>query len=749
MSRLQQLDQGSASLASSRRTFFKAGLAVGGGLFLGLKLDTIAAAQAPAKGAGVLNVFVRIAPDGVITIMSKNPEIGQGIKTSLSMLIAEELDADWKDVRIDQAQADKKYGRQFAGGSFGTPLNWEPLRRVGAAGRAMLVAAAAARWGVPVAECSASDSKVLHGPSGRTLGYGELSEAAAALPAPALDTLTLKDEKQFKIIGRPIGGVDNPKLVTGQPLFGIDVSLPGMLYAVYEKCPVFRGKVASANVDEIKRLPGVRHAFIVEGGTDPQGVVGGVAIVADSLWRANAARQKLKIEWNEGPAATQSSAGFAEQEKILSAQPAHHVIRQDGDVDAALKGAARTVEAQYSYPFLAHASLEPQNCTAHYADGSIEIWAPTQNPEAGRTIVASTLGIAPEKITINMTRCGGAFGRRLLNDYMVEAALISKTIDAPVKLVWNRADDFQHDFYRPAGFHRMQGGVDAAGKLIAWKSRFTTFEGPDGKVVPWGDIPTDEFPAHLVPHVTMERSTMPLNAPTGAMRAPGSNALAFIMCSFADEMAHAAGKDPLDFAIALLGEPRALPITPGARGPGLFPNSPSFHTGRMKAVIELVAERSGWRNRPREARMGYGLAYYWSHMGYFAEVAKVSVDRSGAIKVHKVWVVGDVGSTIVNPSGALHQCQGSVIDGLGQAMGLEITIEKGRVVQANFDEYLLPRINQTPDVDVHFLRTSHAPTGLGEPALPPAIPALTNAIFAATGKRIRNLPIKEADLAVA
>lgn len=748
MSGLQQIDRNEASFASSRRDFFKAGLAIGGGLLLGLKLEVPAAAQAKAGTGGVLNIYVRIAPDGIITITSKNPEIGQGVKTSLPMLVAEELDADWKDVRIEQARAEDKYEPQFAGGSFAMPLNWEPLRRMGAAGRAMLISAAATRWGVPVADCSARDSKVVHGPTGRTLGYGELSEAAAALPAPALDSLKLKDESQFRIIGRPIGGVDNPKIVTGQPLFGIDVSLPGMLYAVYEKCPVFRGKVASANVDEIRRLPGVKHAFIIEGGTDPEGVLGGVAIVADSLWRANAAREKLRVEWNEGPAAAESDAAFAAEEAKLSAQPAHKVVRKDGDVDAALKGAFKTVEARYTYPFLAHANLEPQNCTAHYANGSVEIWAPTQRPGAGRQIVASTLGIAPDKIVINMTRCGGGFGRRLMNDYMAEAALISKMVNAPVKLVWSRADDFQHDFYRPGGFHRMWGGVDKEGRLIAWKSRFTSFTEPDGKVIRFGNPSPDDYPANLVPHLTMELSTMPLNVPTGAMRAPGSNSLSYVLNSFTDELAHAAGKDPVDFAIALMGEPRTLPLTP-RKGPGLFAHPPAYDTGRMKAVIELVAERSGWRKRSREARTGYGLAYYWSHLGYFAEVVKASVNEAGEVKVHNVWVVGDVGSTIVNPSGALHQCEGSVIDGIGQTLGLAVTLEKGRITQANFDEYPLPRINQTPEIDVHFLRTPHSPTGLGEPALPPIIPALTNAIFDATGKRVRDLPVKQADLATA
>jgi len=743
---------GPAAMTASRRSILKAGAALGGGLLLGLELFLPAPARAAT--ASVLNLFVTIGPDGIVTITSKNPEIGQGIKTSLPMLVAEELDVAWSDVRVEEVPLDQRYGSQFAGGSFAMSLNWEPLRRMGAAARAMLVGTAAERWGVPVGECSTISGQVRHDPTGRTIGYGALADAASRRPVPDPDTLKLKDPADYSIIGQPLAGVDNPAIVTGKPLFGIDVSVPGMLYAVFEKCPVFGGKVISANIDEIAGMPGVQHAFILAGGDDPQGVVSGVAIVADRLWRANAARAKLKVIWDEGPYAEQNSASFSDEEHALSAKDAERVIRKDGDVEAALADAAYTVmDARYAYPFLAHASLEPQNCTAHYMDGAVQIWAPTQNPGSGRAIVAKTLGIAPEKVSVRMTRCGGGFGRRLQNDYMAEAALISRMTGTAIKLVWSRTDDFQHDFYRPAGFHRFSGGVDADGRLVAWKMRFTTFRRANGDIVPWGDFVADEYPARLVPNLLADMSTIELGAPTGALRGPSSNALSFVINGFCDELAHAAGRDPVDFALTLLGNPRVLPISPGPRGAGLFPDSPSYDTGRMRAVVEGVAERSDWRKRPKggasgDVRTGYGFAYYWSHMGYFAEVAQVDVTRTGAVKVRKIWAVADVGSTIVNPSGAYQQCQGAMIEGMGQALGLEVPIRNGRAQTTNFHAYPLPRIGDTPEIDLHFLRTPHPPTGLGEPALPPVIPAIVNAIFDATGKRIRQLPVKPRDLAL-
>jgi isoquinoline 1-oxidoreductase beta subunit len=491
------------------------------------------------------------------------------------------------------------------------------------------------------------------------------------------------------------------------------------------KSPVFGGTVVSANLDAVKSQAGVRDAFIVSGGTVFNGLVSGVAIVGTNWWLIDKARESLQVVWDEGAAAAQSSAGFASQALELSTQAPGAKPVADGDVTSALAASTKTLEAAYSYPFLSHATLEPQNCTARFHDGKVEIWAPTQNPDAGRKIVAKTLGLTDADITIHMVRCGGGFGRRLMNDYMVEAAWISKQAGAPVKLLWNRQDDVQHDFYRPAGFHFFKAGLDAAGKLQAFSDHFVSF-GENGKAAPSADMSAHEFPAKFVANLELGISFMPLGIPTGPLRAPGSNGLAFAFQSFIDEIAHAAAQDPLQYRIDLLGERRQV----GA-----------FDTGRMIDVLALVRDKSGWARRKPAKGSGMGVAFYYSHLGYFAEVVHATVVAGGKITVDKVWVAADVGSQIINPTGAENQVQGAALDGIGEALGQAITLDKGRVAQSNFNDFLLLRMNQAPPVEVHFLKTEHPPTGLGEPALPPVLPALCNALFAATAVRIRSLPI--------
>jgi len=722
--------------AASRRKFLKASAAAGGGLLLTLTLPQLPKAAETGTGT-VLNIYVRIAPDNTITIISKEPEIGQGIKTSLPMVVADELDADWNQVRIEQALADSTiYGRQVAGGSMATPLEWDPMRKMGAAARQMLVTAAAKRWNVAASECETGAGQVTHKASGHTANYGALASAAANVPVPDLNSVKLKDPKDYKIIGHSKPGYDSAKLVKGEPLFGIDMVVPGMLFAAFQKCPVFGGKVASANVDAVRKTPGVRHAFVVEGGSDLAGLMPGVAVVADSWWHADKARRKLEVKWDEGRTAQQSSDGFARQAAALGAKAPAHNLRNDGDVTVALKGAAKIVEAAYHYPFIAHAPLEPMNCTAHVQGNKVEIWAPTQNPEPGRRLVAQTLGVPTNNITIHFTRSGGGFGRRLMNDYMVEAAWISKVAGTPIKLVWNRADDMQHDFYRPGGWHYLKGGLDSNGKLVAWQQHFVSF-GRNGRFATGAGMESAIFPAGRVANLSMGYSLIPFGLPTGWLRAPGSNALAFVFQSFIDELAHAAGKDPLEFQIDLLGEDELLP----GRGAG-------FNTARARAVLEHVREVSGWDQSKLPARTGRGIAFYYSHLGYFAEVVEVAVSNDGQVKINKVWAVGDIGSQVINPTAAENMAQGAILDGVGEALGQKITIENGRVMQANFDSFQLLRMSQAPPIEVHFLKTDNSPTGLGEPPLPPAIPALCNAIFAATGKRVRTLPIDPATLKV-
>jgi isoquinoline 1-oxidoreductase subunit beta len=716
---------------NSRRFFLKASLLSGGAMLIG---GYEALGQGPRRAQAPLdpNAFVKIAADGMVTLTGKNPEMGQGIKTALPMILAEELDLDWKLVRVVQGDLDEvKFGSQSAGGSRSTPNNWDLLRQVGATARLMLVQAAASNWNVPVGECSTEMGRVLHKASGKSVGYGEIAAQAAALPMPKPELVKPKDAKDYKIIGRSMPTIDLPAMVTGKPIYSIDFKLPGMLFAVYEKCPVFNGKAVSANLDEIKALPGVKHAFLVAGNGDVSSLASGVAIVAEKWWYANEARKKLKVVWEEGPTASHSSAGYHAKAAELFASKPGFVIRKDGDVEASLQGAVKTVDAKYTFPFISHAQLEPGNCAARFVDGKLEVWAPSQTPGRGQQMAAAALGIKPADVTVHQLRTGGGFGRRLANDYMIEAAWIAKQLPGvPVKLLWTREDDMRHDFYRPGGYQHLRGGVDASGKIVAWHDHFVSF-GEGDKFVPSSNIAPGEFPANFVSNFAVEATLIPTGVPTGPLRAPRSNSLAWVIHSFIDELAHAAGKDPVQFRLDLLGEPRTV-------GKGME----SYDAARMRAVLELVAEKSGWGKRKLPKGTGLGVGFHYSHSGYFAEVAEVSVDAQKRVKVNKVWAVGDVGSEIIHPSSARNQVEGAIIDGLSEMMAQEITIERGRTVQTNYHQHQMVRMKQAPpEIEVHFIKSKNSPTGLGEPPLPPLLPAVANAIFAASGIRVRSLPM--------
>lgn len=736
-----------------RRDFLKLTGIAGGGFALAFYIKgggeaEAAEARAMPGGDFAPNAFVRISPAGVVTIVSKQPEMGQGVKTSLPMVIAEQLEVPFKDVIVEQGDFDTpKYGNQGAGGSNSTPNNYDNFHLVGATVRTMLVEAAAQTWGVPASECRAENGAVLHS-SGKSLKYGQLVAKAATLPVPGRDAVKLKDPKDYKLLGTRVPQVDSKKIATGQPLFGIDMRLPGMVYAVYEKCPAFGGKVVSANLDQIKTMPGVKDAFVLEGGGGVKGLCPGVAIVADSTWAAFSARKQLKVVWDEGKVAGESWDTFVAQAREKAASPGQRMLKKDGDPDAALASAAKTVTAEYLYPFISHANLEPQNTTAHFKDGVMEVWSPTQIPSAGAQMITRVLNIPADKIKLHLNRAGGGFGRRISADYLVEAAAIAQKISAPVKLTWSREDDLRHDHYRPGGIHFLKGGVDAQGKVVAWKNHFFTF-GESGQPGSGGSLSPDEFPGRWIANYQAEQTMFDTGWPMGPWRAPGSCVFAWVIHSFIDELAHAGGRDPLELRLELLGSRDLMPPgglnaqpNPNAKGGGGAP----YNVARMRNVLKFAAEKAGWGKKFPKGQ-GAGIAFHFSHRGYFAQVAEVTVSKDGQLKVDRVVCGVDVGSQIVNLSGAEQQVEGSIVDGLGTMMYQELNIERGRVVQSNFHDYPMIRITDAPTkIETHYLKTDNPTTGMGEPAIPPIAPAVCNAIFAATGKRVRQFPLSRTDL---
>jgi isoquinoline 1-oxidoreductase beta subunit len=724
-----------------RRAFLKLTGLAGGGLMLGVTVGCSQEEQAEEQAATTTtagagepfrpNAFVQISEDGIV-IYAPNPEVGQGVKTALPMIVAEELDADWEEVTVVQADIDPAYGSQFAGGSRSIPTGWTPLRQAGATARHMLVSAAATRWEVDRAEVETRDSMAIHGPSGRQLSYLELASAAAQLPVPDPAEVQLQDPSQFTILGRRVTGVDNRPLVTGEPLFGIDKRLENLAYATFVKCPAKGGTVKSANLDVVKRQPGVIDAFVLEGNGDPTELSAGVAIVAEDTWCAFKAREALEVVWDESSAAKDSWSEVQTQARQLSEGAGKDTVVDKGTVDEAFSNAEQTLSAFYQYAFVSHAQLEPQNTTAWWHDGAMELWAPTQTPQRAESSAAELLGVAADKVTVHQMRGGGGFGRRLINDPVMEAAAIAHRVDRPVKLTWMREDDMAHDFYRAGGFHALQGALDAEGRLVGWNNHFISFTHDGSEPVSGGSIRGDIDPGPFVPNYRITQTLLPWATPCGPWRAPGSNVIAFAHQCFLHELAVAAGRDHVEFLLELMGEPRWLEDG----------NPSALHTGRAAGVIRKAAEEAGWGGTLPEGH-GLGLAFYFSHAGHIAEVAEVSVGQDKRVDVHRVTVAADVGP-IINLSGAENQVKGSVQDGLSTMLGQRVTFENGRAQELNFHEYPLMRIPRAPEVDVHFIQSDFPPTGLGEPALPPLAPAVGNAIFAATGERVRRLPLSAA-----
>jgi isoquinoline 1-oxidoreductase beta subunit len=706
----------SSAATVDRRAFIKVSALAGGGLLVGTYLRFGPAAAfaegVPAAENFTPNAFISISSSGAVSIIAPNSEMGQGIKTSLPMIVAEELDVPWEQVTIVQGDLNPAYGRQMSVGSQSTPTNYAPMRRAGATARAMLVAAAAQTWGVSPAECSTDKGAVIHASTKRRATYGDLAAQASTLEPPA--DAPLKDPKDFKLIGTRVPGVDNKKIVMGAPLFGIDVKLPGMLYATYTKCPTFGGKVVSANVDEVKKRPGVRDVFVLDG---IEGLTSGVAVVADSTWNAFSAADALKIQWDLGPVASQNSAEMAKQaEQLAKSTP-----------PAPFPAGAKVIEAAYHYPFLAHATLEPQNCTALFRNGVMEMWTPTQIPASGQGLVTRGLGLQPKDVIVHITRLGGGFGRRGSNEFSIEAAVIAKKLEGtPVKLMWRREDDFGHDNYRSNGWHYFTAGVDGAGKIVGLHDAFVKMQGGPG------DMTAGGFPFNVIPGSDVKSSKLPAGIPTGYWRAPGDNGNVWATQCFVDELAHASGRDPLAFTLDLLA------AAPAGTGRG-------FDPAKMTAVLKLATDKAAWgKTRPRGEGQGFAITH--TNNAYVAIVADVTVSREGVLAIKKLTAVVDAGQ-IINLSAAESQVQGAMLDGISAAWFQKITIEHGAAAQTNFHDYRMLRMNHAPPVvDVQFVKSTAAPTGLGEPGLPAAAPAVCNAIFAATGIRVRTLPIVDGSL---
>jgi len=693
----------SAITKLDRRDFLKLGAIAGSGLLLGVRVPERSASGSAAPFAP--NVFLRVDPNGDVTIWLARSDMGQGVRTALPMIVADELDADWSRVRVVQADAHPdKYGRMMTVGSTSVRGGaWMPLRRAGASARAMLVAAAAARWNVPASELTTENGHVVHAASRRSAGYGELAEEAATIPVPAQPKL--KDPSQFKLIGTRTALLDTKDKATGKAVFGLDARTAGMLYATVVHPPVFGAKVSSVDDSKARAIPGVRHVVQVSQG---------VAVAADNTWAAFQGARALVIAWDNGSFAM-STPEISAQLARLSDGPTIEA-KEAGDATAALASATTRVQAMYEAPYLAHATMEPMNCTADVRRDRCEIWAPTQNPQGTQSAAARLTGLPVDAVTVHVTNLGCGWGRRSRTDFVEDAVETSMKVGAPVQVLWSREEDMQHDFYRPAAHVRLEGAVDANGRVNALRVRVAAQgigggRGVDGPAVTgFTDLP------YAIPNVHVGYARAELAVPVGFWRSVGPSQNTFVLESFLDELAHAARRDPFEFRREMLSE----------------------HP-RLKHVLEVAAERSGWGTKLPAGR-ARGIALLDDRGSLVVEVAEVSVEGN-RVRVHKVTCAADCGQ-IIHPGIAEAQLSGSIVAGLTAALYGEITIEKGRVKQANFHDYQMLRMREMPDIRVHIVTNHEEPGGVGEPAVPPLAPAVTNAIFALTGKRVRKLPIR-------
>lgn len=723
----------------SRRGFLKLTGITGGGLVLASVITSPRKAVAEELNlvkSVELNAFIKIATDGRIIIYSANPEMGQGIKTALPMVIAEEMGAKWEDVSVLQAPVDAaSFGRQGAGGSTTVPRTFDQMRTLGASAKHMFIEAASTLLELPSAELNAQDSLVSHLYSSRSASFGKLAQLAARQEVPDPKNLVFKNRADYNIIGTFKSGVDNLEIVTGQALFGIDVREADMLYGAYQKCPAIGGKAVTANIAEIKKLPGIKDAFIVAGNGNVRELSSGVAIIGTSTWAVFNAKKQLNVTWDESRASKDSWTDMVATANSLHGKQGKELITNNGDIDAVFNNPDNTtIDALYQYPFVAHLCMEPMNCSASYKKGknggkdTLELWLPTQAPARAYPIAKSMFGLEQDQVLIHQMRLGGSFGRRIYNEYVCEAIVMSKHMGAPVKHTWTREDDLKHDFYRVGGFQSVKASLSKNGKLVAFDNHFIGMSTDDKPVIGSGFRNT-EFPMLNLNNTRATKTMLDIDTPCGPWRAPGSNTTAFVVQSFIHELATKAGRDHQEFLLEILGDARWFEPD----------NVYSLNTGRAADVIQLAAQKANW-GKSMPAGRGQGLAFHFCHAAHVAEVAEVSVDTNKKITVHKVTVAVDVGP-IINMSGALSQLEGAVIDGLSTMLGQKITMENGRIAQSNFPDYPVLRIPNSPEVDIHFIQSDYQPTGLGEPALPPLAPAVGNAIFAATGERVRSMPL--------